>query len=352
VSGYGETERVYPVGKIAAIIDALSDEGISPADALREIGLTKQDITSPNTCVSWGDMIQCCRTAISLSQDPFFGYRAGLKVHVTTFGIYGFAILSSPDFRQAASLPAKYNELSMPVTRVSFKESDRRGIWSVDPTLYPAVDAPLYRFLVEYQFGVLTALLRDVMGPAFVPLEIHVTYRPSQELRTYQDVFGCRVRFRQPADRLVFDAALLDSTPRYGNRIAFLEALKLCDAALIQLRSRKGVAGLVRQVLRQDLSRPPRLEIVARVLSISARTLRRRLQAENTSYRTLVEEVWAQAALDYLRDPNLTVDHVAELVGFSDTANFRHAFHRWTNHTPAELRKCWISARASSREPQ
>ncbi|HTO62135.1 MAG TPA: AraC family transcriptional regulator [Bradyrhizobium sp.] len=334
------------------IVGALADEGISPADVLQRIGLTEQRITSPNTRVSWGDMIQCCRTAIRLSRDPFFGYRAGLRVHVTTFGIYGFAILSSPDFRQATWLPAKYNELSMPLTRLSFTETDHRGIWSIDPTLYPAVDAPLCRFLIENQFGVLTALFRDVMGPAFVPLELQVTYQPSQDLRTYQDVFGCGVRFGQPANRLVFDAAWLDSAPRYGNRIAFLEALKLCDAALIQLRSRKGVAGLVRQVLRQDLSRSPRLETVARDLTTSTRTLRRRLQAENTSFRTLVEEVWTQAAFDYLRDPNLTVERVAELLGFSDASNFRHAFRRWTNHTPAEVRERWISAEASPGQPK
>ena len=86
------------------------------------------------------------------------------------------------------------------------------------------------------------------------------------------------------------------------------------------------------------LGRPTSLEDVARNLNMSARTLRRKLREENTSFRQLVDELRQDFALRYLRDTDLTVEDIAETLGFSDAANFRHAFRRWTNASPHEFR--------------
>jgi AraC-like DNA-binding protein len=87
-----------------------------------------------------------------------------------------------------------------------------------------------------------------------------------------------------------------------------------------------------------NLMRPTNLEDVARNLNMSARTLRRKLREENTSFRQLVDELRRDFALRYLRDTDLTVEDIAETLGFSDAANFRHAFRRWTNASPHEFR--------------
>jgi transcriptional regulator GlxA family with amidase domain len=34
----------------------------------------------------------------------------------------------------------------------------------------------------------------------------------------------------------------------------------------------------------------------------------------------------------------LANEEIALALGFSDAANFRRAFHRWTNKTPSEIR--------------
>jgi AraC-like DNA-binding protein len=35
----------------------------------------------------------------------------------------------------------------------------------------------------------------------------------------------------------------------------------------------------------------------------------------------------------------LTIEDIADSLGFSEAANFRHAFHRWTGRTPQEFRR-------------
>jgi len=43
-------------------------------------------------------------------------------------------------------------------------------------------------------------------------------------------------------------------------------------------------------------------------------------------------------AAEYLKTTKMTTEDIAALVGFSDAANFRRAFKRWTGKTPSEYR--------------
>src|SRR5579871_6581782 len=89
-------DKVYPINRIASIAFALRDECIPLSRALEAIDISEADLTSPHARVSQSDLIQCCRNALRLSPDTFFAYKAGLRLHVSGFGIYGFAMMCSP----------------------------------------------------------------------------------------------------------------------------------------------------------------------------------------------------------------------------------------------------------------
>jgi len=55
----GPDEKIYPVVKLAMVINALAAEGISPADALDGIEVSETAISSPKTRVSLNQIIEC-----------------------------------------------------------------------------------------------------------------------------------------------------------------------------------------------------------------------------------------------------------------------------------------------------
>ncbi|MEU7141045.1 helix-turn-helix domain-containing protein [Nocardia sp. NPDC046473] len=77
---------------------------------------------------------------------------------------------------------------------------------------------------------------------------------------------------------------------------------------------------------------------MARRLAISPRTLQRRLQELDTTWRMEVESVRYEQALDLLRDTDLPVRSVAARLGDADTRALRRAFRRWTSQTPDAFR--------------
>jgi AraC-like DNA-binding protein len=168
--------------------------------------------------------------------------------------------------------------------------------------------------------------------------EFHVTYRPPDDAAKYADIFGCPVSFGEPENRLVFDATWLDGTPKLGNDITYSSVVELCDRLMDELQLSAGVAGKVRQVLLANLMRPRSFGDIASDVNMSERTLRRKLREENTSFRNLVDQLRMEMAIKYLRDTDLTVEAISESVGFSDAANFRQAFRRWTKAAPHAFR--------------
>ena len=334
----GPDEKIYPVVKVATVVDALADEGVAPADALEGMRLSKDAVASPSTRVSLNQVIACYRNADRLAREPHFALNVGLRLHVAAYGMYGFAILSSMNYRQTMHFAMQYHQLATPLTTIDFSERGGYGIWTITPVANAHIDARLYKFIVEMQFGIILSLQRDVMGPSFAARQLHVTYGAPADVSRYPELFGTTVLFGQTENRFLFDAAWLDGTPNLGNEITYATVLGLCDGLMVEFRLRIGLTGKVRQALMVNLMRAMSFNDVAKSLNMSARTLRRKLREENTSFRKLVDELRMDMAIKYLRDTSLTVEEIAEALGFSDAANFRHAFRRWTKAAPHEFR--------------
>ncbi|TRZ54947.1 MAG: AraC family transcriptional regulator [Rhodocyclaceae bacterium] len=334
----GPDDKVYPAVTIAAMVHALGEENIALSDALSGIHISKGALASPSTRVSLNQIIACYSNAARLSHNPQFAYQTGLGFHVTTYGMFGFAILSSTDFRHAAKFAVKYRLLAAPEMEVFFKDENERAVWTFVPTAHPRVNAKLYRFLVDLHFGIATALHRDVMGPSFAPQELQVKFGRPTDARLYEEAFGCRVLYGQPDNKLIYDAAWLDRTPEMGNPITHSLLVTLCDELLEELNLRVGLVGKVRHVLLVNLMKPTSFDAIAKHLHMTSRTLGRKLREENTSYRKLVDELRMHMGIKYLRDTDLTIEEIAYAMGFSDAANFRRAFRRWTKGTPLKIR--------------
>ncbi|WP_431311188.1 helix-turn-helix domain-containing protein [Methylobacterium nigriterrae] len=80
-------------------------------------------------------------------------------------------------------------------------------------------------------------------------------------------------------------------------------------------------------------------EHVAHLRRIDRRTLRRRLQAEGTTFRQLVNEARFRVAKHLLADTGMSVAQISAALGFSEPAAFTHAFRRWSGMTPSAWRR-------------
>jgi AraC-like DNA-binding protein len=334
----GPSDKVYPATKLAAIVETLVADGAQVREALRDVGVGPDELHSPETLVSLHQLLTTCRNALRLSRDPSLAFRIGLSIHVSAYGMYGYAILCGADFRKTMSFCVKYHVLATPLVALSFAERGGLAMWTIDPIFHRLIDDELYRFIVEMQMGVHLSLHRDVMGASFAPRDIALTYSRSDDFQQTQALAGCKAQFGQASNQFIFDAKWLDETAKLGNRTTYAVVVSLCDELLADLALRTGAAGKIRANLLQDIARRPTLAGTATQLGTTARTLRRQLTLQGTSFRELVDDLRAQIAAKYLRETAMTNEDIAAALGFSDAANFRHAFRRWTGNSPSAFK--------------
>ena len=172
----GKSDRVYAPTKLAKIIDTVVAGGVSPAQALAGVGVSPAELLSPDTRVSLQQVLMACANATRLSRDSSLAFRAGESMHIPTFGMYGFAILSSTDFRRTMSFCERYHVLSTPLVTLRFREDHGEGAWLIDPLVQTPISDPLYRFIVEMQMGIILSVMRDVMGASFSPKEVALAF--------------------------------------------------------------------------------------------------------------------------------------------------------------------------------
>ncbi|MGW1376323.1 AraC family transcriptional regulator [Streptomyces sp. NPDC002446] len=183
-----------------------------------------------------------------------------------------------------------------------------------------------------------------------IPLRwAHFAYPAPAHADEYDVLFGCPVRFGAERTAAGWDAHWL-AAPVVRDEKALTAMLRRAPADLLNRRDYgTTVAEQVRRTLAQALraAAPARLpevcEVAAR-LALSPATLRRRLQAEGTSYQRLKDAVRRDAAITALAAGQEPIAELAARIGFSEDTAFLRAFRRWTGTTPGAYRTQGASA--------
>ena len=334
----GLSERVYEPTTLAALFDILVGQGCPAGKVLKNVNLTADEVHSPKSRISLADLMAACENAIRLSSDPHLPYRIGTSIHISAYGMYGFAILCCPDFRKTMAFAELYHALAAPLATIKLAEKEGFAGRGIEPNARAATDPQLYRFITEMQIGIHISLMRDIMGPAFSPDRINLAYPEADDFGLPANEIGCHLSFANTANEIIFRSTWLDQAANLGNRTTYPMVVALCDELIDDLKSRVGIAGEIRALLIRDIVNPPTLGAIAKLLNVSDRSLRRQLREQDISFRGLLDELRMQIALKYLRTTTLANEDIALALGFSDAANFRRAFRRWTNKSPSEIR--------------
>lgn len=333
----GVDERIYPTYKVAKFATVLKEQGISVEEFLAGTELTEADIYSNSTRISHRQLIVAYQNAVLLSKHPAIGLLAGNRLGITDYGFYGYALISSATLREALLFSIKYHQLATPTVRMFLHIDDAQDVVSLRMEDRIKIES-LYRFNLEVQFGLVFSLFKEMAGTDFRFTEVHAKFPSYQHQRTYEDIFECKILFKQRYNELIFDKKWLDKPSVNANLITAQTTKELCDRTLFEMKTREGLTGDVFRFIVSNIRNNGKEELAASHLNMSARTLRRKLAVEETSFQKILNDARSQIAIDYLTHSKFSIEDIAERLGFSDATNFRHAFKKWTGKNASAYR--------------
>ncbi|SAL09389.1 AraC family transcriptional regulator [Caballeronia telluris] len=331
-------ERIYAPYKIAALVEVLAEQGIAPEDSLKGSGVKAEEIDDAATLTSVRQYAAVCKNAIQLSTDPATPFEVGSRLHLSAYGMYGYALMSCLSLRDYFRLGVKYHRLATPTVTIAWTEYPDKGVWTFPDAFISSPSRELREFVIEQQFTQHVTHLQDVAGRSCPPVKACFSYPAPAHADLYPKYLGCPCEFDQDQCELIYDSAILGQKPQLAHLHSAALLQETCDRLIGQAKTSVGASGEVYQVLMREPGVFPSMEEVAQVLKMTSRTLRRRLEAEGTSFVAIVDDVRCSLATEYLKTTKMSTDDIAMLLGFSDAANFRRALKRWTGKGPGELR--------------
>ena len=181
-------------------------------------------------------------------------------------------------------------------------------------------------------------IMRALCGPKLRLCDVLFSHATPVDPEPYQRFFKAPVRFDSDQSALVFSATWLDH-PVSGANAQLYRVLKAETEALLAWTDGDFVAQLRRVLHGLVITGRGTVEQAAFLFGMHRRTLNRRLNAQGTSFKELLQEVRFEISQQLLRDTRLPVVEVAEALGYAAAGAFTRAFQRWSGKSPTAWRE-------------
>ncbi|MDX1816419.1 MAG: AraC family transcriptional regulator [Marinobacter sp.] len=322
----------------ADILCQLAEElGVERRRLLADSGIRPALLGHPDNFITLDQFTNLCRAAVARTGDAALGLAFGLRLKFTTHGSLAQAAISCDTLAEALQVLIKYFRTRFVYMELTFIEEGNEAVLQLDPG-HDVED--LYRFNVDVVMASLMDVNQLLFGDRLISTGwCKVNYPPPSDLEPYRRLFGDQIEFSAGANQLRFDRRLLSLPMSLSNPVTRRVAEAQCEEEMRSIEAATTMAARVTRILESVRdSRLPGLETVAEQLSLSTRTLRRQLASEGVRFQDLQDELRHRRALELLRRRELTIDEVADAVGYSDPSNFGRAFRKWEGMSPSTWR--------------
>ena len=304
-----------------AIVEAARRQGVDLPGPLREALAQHARIPMAQQDALWS-------LFASATSDPLAALRLGTDLQAGHLDIVGLLLLSCDTLGDGLEVLTEYAPIIGDNARFEVaREGDT-------VTLRYLPDYTVCREQrVEAALGCVLNLARWMTNGRFAPRAELFAHAARADTAAYEALLDSAVRFGQPCDGVVMDAAMLDCGLIQAGTQLHAHLRALADEMLASLQQ-GSVSARVQQLIRQH----PRWgkERIGEQLGMSGRHLNRKLAEEGISFKSLRETLLDDLAVQALRSGQ-SVAAVGEKLGFSDENAFTRAFRRWRGQTPAQF---------------
>ncbi|NMY67872.1 AraC family transcriptional regulator [Pseudomonas idahonensis] len=318
---------------VSLVLNTFKEQGQDSDALLAGSGINPADLSRADTRITTNQEMLVCANAVALQRD--IGLELGRRMHVSSYGMLGYALLTSATLGDALRLAMRYPALMGTLFELSL-EADGPRIWF---TAAGYRESPaLAAFNTEFCLVSLKVICDDLLGHPLPLLGARFDYPAPDYQRRYREAFDCPLQFNARSNAFAFDQQWLEHPLPLADAITHQAMAERCRKQNTEFTGRQAWLGRIRQLLAAQLDAAPGLEGLAEQMNCSARTLRRHLRDLGCSYQELLDELRFERAKQMLCEDQLPIYRIAEALGFSETASFRHAFIRWSGVAPSQFR--------------
>ena len=334
-----ENQSVYPGAELVLIEQFMKGYKIPPKKWLMGTGLTAEHFDTPEQLASLQQFDVIYRNVFRLVNETNLGLKFGSHLNITRWGLLASALLSSQTLETALFTASKYKSLLRSRFHI---ETEMKGAIYYFP-LHPLKHL---KFPVNEKFGYEVTLsslqqqISDLLGRTYHFEEVGFPFSQPQNAIQYQQHFLGNVSFNCKIPFYAIKKSDLKTALPLANKANKRIALKLSASELqrIETHWQQDIPTLTRQSFFELENDQWNLDAIAAYLTMTPRTLRRKLQESDTNFREIKHSHIMNLACDLLHNQNLAIERVSLECGYGDVNSFREAFKQYTGQLPSQYR--------------
>jgi AraC-like DNA-binding protein len=324
---------------ISGYSTVMRELGINPEPLLRQHRIAPEALTKDEALISLRAVTHLLEASSAASDCPDLGLRIAHSQHIGILGPLGIVIQNAETVFDALQLASHYLFTHSPGLALTVNPDSPlvKGAFELSIEIQLA-GHPSQRQTIDLCLGTSHRIAQFLMGEHYTLKHVSLPHAPFAPLNRYRGFFNAPVTAEQERAALHLNASALQ-TKLYGGSPALRQITE--DYLSRHFRMPGEVVSVrVRQALRQMLGTAHSSKAdIAAMLAIHPRTLHRRLQAEDTSFEAIKESVRQELALQYLRDTQVPLGQIADILGFPEQSAFTRSCKRWFRLTPSAIRK-------------
>jgi AraC-like DNA-binding protein len=336
----GNDDKLLAANYPAVLSRLMAQKGISSTLLFEGTSFSESKLVSPDTLVSLNEYLTLITNAKKYSAEPALGLHLGEALGVTTHGMTGIAAMSCKTFGEAVETASRYFVTRFPAINVTCQKHEFSNTF----TLEDNADLGIHkRFIIESIFASIYTIAKFLIGDNAEYFITEFTTPAAPYQPSYEGIFGNSCQFERTKNRMICNAKLWPIPLKFFDPSMRKIAIDKCDAELQELKIKGGVRQQVKDILRNDKQGFPSIDMLARQLNLSPRTISRKLKLEKTSFQEILDEERKRRAINYLTQTELSITQITHELNFNDSAYFTRAFKRWTGYLPSHFRKSALS---------
>ena len=317
------------------MVEGVLARGESVDWVLAEVGIARQLLDEGSARVTGAQYTQLFRRLIEQRGDECLGFLSR-PLKTGAFALTLRAASGAPDLQTAIKRMARtFGILQDDLHLELLRDGHLAGLCLrfVNPAQPPSV------FFQEMLLRVFWRTLAWFVGTGFRTVRFDFAFAVPLHAGDYGEVFPAPSEFDRPITSFWFDAKWLTQRVSWDES-ALRGFLTDAQSHVILPNRRRGTdSERVRDLLRRTRPQWPDLKDAAGALHMSPPTLQRRLALEGVSFQSLKDELRTDIAIAKLSAGKVTLDQLAQELGFTDRTAFQRAFKTWTGSAPGAYRR-------------
>jgi AraC-like DNA-binding protein len=315
------------VAALTGYFQTMESLGADPTPLLREVGLTRSLLSDSEQMISAMAAVTLLERSAEVSQCRTFGLRMSPIRGLADLGATSLLIEHEPTLRDVLAALSRNRDRINPVLMLHIEDFGE-GILIHQNLMVSGANAS--RQANDLALSALARLCHLVMGDQWHPELVRFTCEePSpSELPIYRSLFDCPVEFGAESNGIVVAYRDLDRPSQRADSALAEHARKLIEAAMGPARQRLSQQVEHSLVLSLPSGRAT-IQSCSALLGVTVRTLQRGLDAENTSFSSLLNRARIRLANEYFGNPETSISNIAGMLGYRSLSSFT----RWHQQT-------------------